>query len=1102
MSSVEVPAESLLDAAYDVLGFSEGALLDAALVPAEGGSSEWLEMGGWLSLAAEVGVEKVFFVDNNPVVVFARQDTDDPARLSALYNRVWNMARPELLFVASPGLLEVYDLTCSPARPGESARDGNRRLHWAHSVLEVQQALQSYSREQLESGRSFEDSSFGPSVSRADAALIRDLKAVRRELIDAGLKVEYAHALIGRSIFIRYLEDRQVLLKEYFEGVAGDSPARRQILDKPLAQPWFHPNEQKALYLRVLGDKDFTYALFEKLAADFNGDTFPSDPEEKQAVTQSHLALLRGLLLGDPTLSSRLFFFAYQFDIIPIELISSIYEEFYNTEVGKGSNGGSHYTPGALVEFLLSQVLTPDVLDRSPRILDPACGSGIFMVEAFRRIVRYELAKQGAERLDRNELLRILRNQISGVEINREAVRVAAFSLYLAFLHYQQPRDIRQHKRLPTLVCREDASPESENSLSILLCANSFLVPETAAARFGSQCADVVIGNPPWGYPLAEDAPGRAAARVAVNWCKTNDRPLGDNELSQAFIHRTLDFLKDGGVAGLLVSTGVLFKRHPNSRAFRKTWLESVSLRQVINFAHVRDVFFSGSKRSAEAIAPFVSVVFAKDRASRPSGVFEYWSAKKTRLVESLSAVVLSRSDLKMVEQEAFLRDDRLWTVYWWGNHRDAALIQFLAMHTPLAEHPDLLEGKPGSGLKEGGGTPEHVEWLGDLCELPIQALGRYGPFDRDRCRPAPREVARSRDRRLYEGLRLLVKRGPSQRAGSNGRIVARLDSEAYCFRHSVYAFPLHAEDERRAQILLGILWSSLARYYLFLTASSWGTWHDSISLQELKEFPVHFPEGQGVADEIVRIVSELRSVDASAQIRCDTHPATSGGVLVGLGSDLSAHDTHAPGSRIKELEDELDRLIYQAYGLSSAQVELIQDMCGVGLDLLYRDVSSKAVAALDPCRPSSRCGTLSDLPREPADQEGLEGYLRVLVQIWQHQVGPQNPLWWRVLCGRRSNSMLAVVLSTEPIGSTDSSPGASEEKVWAGLLQRLAAASVRPFGSRSIYLDGLARVVTDTEIMIVKRNENRLWTRSAAREDAEATVLQAIRLRDPRPHE
>jgi hypothetical protein len=74
-----------------------------------------------------------------------------------------------------------------------------------------------------------------------------------------------------------------------------------------------------------LTDKSFTFALFRQLAVDFNGDMFPDVDEEEKHITSGHLELLQGFLLGDTdTMQRPLFLWAYDFEIIPIELISSI----------------------------------------------------------------------------------------------------------------------------------------------------------------------------------------------------------------------------------------------------------------------------------------------------------------------------------------------------------------------------------------------------------------------------------------------------------------------------------------------------------------------------------------------------------------------------------------------------------------------------------------------------------------------------------------------------------------------------------------------------------------------------------------------------------
>ena len=88
---------------------------------------------------------------------------------------------------------------------------------------------------------------------------------------------------------------------------------------------------------------------------------------------------------------------------------------------------------------------------------------------------------------------------------------------------------------------------------------------------------------------------------------------------------------------------------------------------------------------------------------------------------------------------------------------------------------------------------------------------------------------------------------------------------------------------------------------------------------------------------------------------------------------------------------------------------------------------------------------------------------------------------------------MLAVVFSTEDADDRLPRPTESDDMAWCNVLDSLDASSSHPFGSKRIYIDGMTRIVGENDIAIIKRNERRLWTRTAAREDAEATQLQAV---------
>ena len=1071
-------AADLLDAAYKQLEFDQGSLLSAARAPQLDTIAEWVDRSDWQQLAAQVGAESIFFVDRDPVVVFAKSVDTEQGALRMLYERIWCMARPQLLFLATPGELSAFDLTKPPPKPHEQIADRDRLIAVANSVADVQSKLGAYHREHIETGAAFGEDRFRDSLNRSDRALIRDLKTVRQQLaaVAAESKVpelRHLHSLIGRAIFIRYLEDRKILLPAYFEKVAVKSKRWAQILEQSPSTPALDKRFAELRFPRVLLDKDFTYAIFEALAQDFNGDIFPIDDEERDRIQQEHLDRLRGFLVGQTSDQENLFFFAYRFDVIPIELISTIYEEFYNERNERGRNQGSHYTPPALVEYVLAHTLTLAVLAKKPRVIDPACGSGIFLVESFRRMVRHLRAQQNGRRVSPPQLRKLLRDQIAGVDINEEAVRVAAFSLYLAYLHYQEPREINDERRLPYLKWvpsqerqRRELSMPGAQFFDVLLHANSFEVVDgkhsaQVTRRFGKACATVVVGNPPWGSPKKDDSDGQRALQAVKAWCGSEKgRPLGDNELSQAFIHLTGALLKDGGRAGLLVSSGVLFKRHRNSQEFRRVWLRSVRLEHIVNFAHVRHVFFSGTQRDSNGISPFISVVFEKTTSVPPDSRFQYWSAKRTAMVENVRSVVLNRGDMHWLTQRDCREYEKLWKIYWWGGHRDEQLIRSIEECPALRDLPKHCAGvrlSSGQGFKAA--SRAHLAgWLEKYLELRSVDFCSYGPIVTSRLVSVPAYVERRGVEDVYSGRRLLVARGIRGR----GRITSRFETDSYCFRNSIHGIRFEGLQTWQEAVITAVFWSSLARYYYFITSGSWGLWHDEIHLEHVEEMPILFPTDAGLRDRIVRVVTELQNLDASPQ---------------GLGFGEAR-----AGGRIPELERELDDVVYDLYGLNVAERDLVDELCAVGLDLFYRKRNSEAVG--DVARPDRSVGTLADVSDATT---GVPAYLRVFLESWKRELGSDGELAWRVLSPPSRAPLLAVSFSIYDEKAPPPSDGDKEE--WRKVLAKLERSSQVPTGGSRIFVDTFFRHVGDQELLFVKRNEKRFWSRTAAREDAESAL-------------
>ena len=1051
-----------LNVLCEALDFNNGDLYDVADDPSSFPESiDWLDKGEWLAAAKRAGAEKIFFVNNNPIAVFAQCDTGLKEKIKA-FNRAWCLARPRLFFLASPGEITVYDLAQNPIdEHNEKEWKKFKSLDVLYDLENVSRELQAYHRDNVESGRVFADKRFGNLKNRADKSLIRDLKTVRAELIEAGLsgnQVRFAHALIGRSIFIRYLEDRGILTEEYFLDVARQNADWPDLLRNPVNKPGVDFSSHETFYPRILADEAFTYALFRRLAHDFNGDMFPDVDEEERAVTQEHLTLMQDLLYGDVGIQKKLFFYSYHFDIVPLDLISSIYEEFYHvsTSNDKKRGDGAYYTPTVLAEFILSRILTPAVLDKTPRVLDPACGSGIFLVEAFRRIVRYNLYKN-KQALSFNELKHILKEQIAGIEINEEAARIAAFSLYLSMLHYLEPpaidRQIKMGNRLPNLVATTNPSV---NHFHCILPGNTF-DPEFVRSnplwreRFGEGCADVIVGNPPWGSPGRDtDAETKARHGILVDWCKRNNKPIGDKEASQAFLWRALDFLKEGGTAGMLVSAGVLFKHNTTTQAFREQWFGFVRLDEVFNFAHVRKFFFKG------ADAPFLGIFFSK--AGQEDNPVNYWSVKQCIVVNKVQSILLSQIDLRVIRRLK-LSDYRVWKLFYFNSYKDYEFLDYLANS---AQAIPLIDTTLFScvGFKEGN-KQKDADWLSEFRKVRNEAFSRYNNLNDDAFEGVPAKIEhRGRGREIYIGDRIVIKEGPVQTGGCSGRIEARYETEPYAYNHSFHVIKLSDVELQnwKYSVLIGILWSSFARYYLFLTSSSWGLWHDKVLVGERLQLPVVFGEDNYATAKVISIVDKLRN------------------------SHQQERDVFNPdGMPEKEIQDrrrewevELDEAVFELYGLNEQERDLVRDFCEVTLPFFYQ--------------PFNSIGTEKAV--EDSGPAWIEKYVHTFCKRWNVYLGEDEEMRAEVHVGAHGNMVALEFFPSDKGDPWDLGP---KDDTWSDVLEQIGNTLPRPMGTSQILLDGLVHIVSDSGIIIVKRNEKRFWTRSLAREDADTAICKRM---------
>ena len=189
----------------------------------------------------------------------------------------------------------------------------------------------------------------------------------------AHLEPQALDALLCRLVFACYLFDRGIIDESYLASLQIDNaPHLRDILAK---KP------------RTVAKSEL-YRLFEKLGDDFNGDLFSADLEaESRKVRVEHLEILDLFFHGADVHSGQQSFWPYDFGFVPIETISAIYEHFLKAAGEEQKKElGAFYTPRFLAEFVLDLALEGEKSLLDKRFLDPACGSGIFLVGLFNRL--------------------------------------------------------------------------------------------------------------------------------------------------------------------------------------------------------------------------------------------------------------------------------------------------------------------------------------------------------------------------------------------------------------------------------------------------------------------------------------------------------------------------------------------------------------------------------------------------------------------------------------------------------------------------------------------------------------------------------------------
>lgn len=742
-----------------------------------------------------------FCFDNKPMILFF----ENRENKSELHEAIWNFNECPIAIIIEEGEVEIFN--------GFSIDENTKLL----KSLGKENKLNDFSYFELVTGRTWEQyKEHLDYKNRVDYHLLQNIKAAR-EILVAGneQRAKLVNAILGKVIFVRYLIDRKVKMK--FDGKlrTWSNPEFCELLDNP---------QKVQAFFEYLEDKD----------KGFNGDLFPLSQSEYNQISKNDYQILKRLLLGDDIAKNQPSLFElYDFSIIPIEFISNVYELFIGQDNQKKE--GAYYTPLFLVDYILKETVEKHLSDTSKldvqinevlskqagnysycKVLDPACGSGIFLVETLRKIIEKYIDDTGIDTKSskfKTAIKNLAKENIYGIDKDLSAVQVAIFSIYLTLLDYLEPAAIEDAFKFPHLLNTNffEADFFDEN------------------AEFNIQFKEIefnyILGNPPWmrgkgekHKPLyVEYIEKRRKIEMAFDAPKIK---IGNKEIAQAFLLRSSDFSKSATKCSLIVTSKVLYNLQSN--AFRKYFLHNFFLERVFELAPVRYEVFDKSNDKAVAPACILFYRYAK-RVSTDSNIIEHIALKPSRFFSLFKIFTINRTDYKKIQQSNLKDFDWLWKVLVYGSYLDFNFIKrqkndLISIKKFISDSKSFVEG---TGVQFSSDEKYDSSQLNGLPFIDAYAITPFFITPEKVSVFNKTKVHRIRDERLFKPPMLLIRKGLDLNSLTSYCAISSKDA---VFKDSVTSIAVTNKSKKDSLYnIAAVLVSDLFAYYAINTFSSIG---------------------------------------------------------------------------------------------------------------------------------------------------------------------------------------------------------------------------------------------------------------------------------------
>ena len=491
--------------------------------------------------------------------------------------------------------------------------------------------------------------------TRIDKELIEQLKKLKVKLQkELTLKIEdpdeIVQALIDRTLFIKFLEDKHII-NSFFYNFHFSKHTRVKDIDFG--------------YKTLLNEHDIKNInkLFDNINKLFNNVLFKKPTIENKYLSEGVLDLIYKAISRYDWNDNQLSLFDFRFDVIPIEFISHIYEVFLESNQ---LDEGIYYTPDKLAHLIID-----DTIINTGTVLDPTCGSGMFLVLAFRKLLEYNPAPKTKDIYKIIEHKnKLLKEFIFGIEKENAAWRLTVFSLYLEILKGIPADEIKQY--IKQNLKNNSEIPIFPPDFSDNIINRNALEVKAEKIPHKGKFFDYIIGNPPFLEikPNSEEISfiNDYSTKIDGKSIKAKDI-IGHNQISQAFMLKIKDWDKPKTRFGFVQNSSNFYNE--KSADFQKFFFKQYQIENFYELSRVKDILFRKAKESV--------VVTIFNNKQIENNTINYYPVNMGIFSETFDLLIIQEDKKIEILQNDILNEKIVLRDYLIGNEYDLKLLDKLS---------------------------------------------------------------------------------------------------------------------------------------------------------------------------------------------------------------------------------------------------------------------------------------------------------------------------------------------------------------------------------------------------------------------------------------